>query len=183
MAVAWVREKYAERWVEYVEVVAGKVDDWRDSLATHYPTLARTRKAPELVPEARAAVVKLLAMLMRRRGEFVSESSRSGPMWNALCDEHAASCVAVLRVSVKLTAAVTSLVRDEASLPSRVSTLGTGRLNWHQREYLQRAEVLISDRAGRLLAQAEAVFSTGERLRLTNESSYLADDGQGESTV
>jgi hypothetical protein len=56
-------------------------------------------------------------------------------------------------------------------------------LNWHQREYLQRAEVLISDRAGRLLAQAEAVFSTGERLRLTNESSYLADDGQGESTV
>jgi hypothetical protein len=174
-AVAWVGTEYAERWVVYLEEVAGRLDGWRGMLSRHYPELARVHTAAELVPEARAAVAKVLVALTRRSEEFISEASRSGPLWEALRDEYAASCVAVLTVSVKLVMAVTGLIRDEASLPARGSTRDTHRLTYPQRVYLTRAETLISDRSGRFLVQSGFVFTTGQRSYHAGVSSYLSD--------
>jgi len=152
----------------------GRIDEWRDLLSIHYHTLARARLAVEMVPEARAAAGNMMAILTKRAGEFASEASRSGPSWETLRDEHAATCVAMLLVSVKLAAAAGALVSDEMLLPSRTTTLNTNRLVHDQRVYLIHVMTSVGNRTQRFLLQAETVFETGYRLSVSEESSRMA---------
>jgi len=169
--VEFVRQRNVVPWLTRVEELAGRLDSWRDLLSIHYPTLARAHLAGALVQDARAAVAKVLAVMVKRVGEFAYEASRSGPLWDSFRNEHAVSCVAVLAVSVELTMAAADLIRDEGSLPSRDTTRNTYRLIANQRLYLQRAEDGLGSQSGCFLAQVQSVFITGRRLRYSSGSS------------
>jgi len=168
--VEFVRQRNVVPWLARVEELAGRLDSWRELLSTHYPMLARAHMAGELVPEAHVAVAKVLAVMVKRVGEFAFEASRSGPLWETFRNEHAASCVAVLAVSVKLTMAATDLIHDEALLPPRDTTRNTYRLVANQRLYLQRAETGLGGQSGVFLAQVQSVFITGHRLWFSSGS-------------
>lgn len=158
MSLAEVRTQFAERWLRYVIVLAGKVDRGRADLVRLHPEFRRESLARSQAPLARDAVAAILAVLGRRVDDFAAARVIRGVVReDSSRGAYLVASAMVQGVSTNLEMAIAELLCDDG-LASPMARLTTA-----QRVYLQNAGPRLETRTRRFLLYAQALFVTGRR--------------------
>jgi len=164
-SVGQVRDDYAERWVAYVGKISTALVDGRAKLVKHASFLAHQRPASLVVQEARAAVDKVLAALVKRVTDYPLNRihSRRSLAWTVLRNDFTAACLEVHHVCTVLTMAIRSLLHEETLMRPQPGKLLPYYLTRDARNYLIRGQRLLVERTEGFMDQAQSFFTTGAR--------------------
>jgi len=169
MSVAGLRRDYADRWFEYVQTVAERLDEARERLAPYLSNPVYERSASSVSSTSRVAVDGILEVVRVRTVHFpIGRSVRSGLHWERLEKEYVLMCMEISGVGIKLSMDIGQLLHEEGKLPL------VSQLSVAQRAYLASAQTQLHSRAIRFLAQVESIFITGQRAQGSIVSSMLS---------
>jgi len=148
-----------ETWYSYIEQLATALDGGRTALGVHFPELLYDQPSHTMVPKARLAANRVLAVVERRRAFPPGRPYlRRGEAWHSLRLEYYAVSAEIREVQTRLGLSSKFLWDDVARLPASTPVVGTGRLNVGQYEVLEEAQTKLDVISDKLLKAAADMF-------------------------